>query len=485
MALQIFDTLTREKREFVPLEEGTIKFYHCGPTVYWTQQIGNMRAMVLADLIRRTLGYLGYDVNFVRNYTDVGHLTGDNLGDADTGEDRMEQGAKREGLSPKEIADKYIAIFEKDVERLNVLSPNHTPRATEYIQQIIDMIQVLLDKGFAYQTEKAIYFDISKAKDYNKLNKQNMEENREGAGSGDVSDPNKKNPQDFALWFFKTGVHANALQTWDSPFGDSLPAGRQGFPGWHIECSAMIKTLLGDTIDLHMGGVEHIPIHHTNEIAQSESANGVEFVKYWLHNEHLLVDNKKMAKSEGTSYSLDDVIEKDLPAGRQGFDPIALRYFFLQSHYRSRQNFTWEGLKGAATAYKRLQTTVYGLRQEGGEASESGNVIEFKRRFVEALEDDFNVPYALGILWDEVRSTIPSPEKLSLILDFNRVLGLEFKKPTRDIELPQFLQDLISDRDEARKNIDWAKSDELRQKIEDAGYGVKDTSTGTAVNKKN
>lgn len=474
MPLQIFDTLMREKREFVPQESGKVKFYHCGPTVYWTQQIGNMRAMVCADLIRRSLEYLGYSVEFVRNYTDVGHLTGDNIGDADTGEDRMERGAKREGLTPQEIADKYIAIFERDEKALNIKSPAHRPRATEYIQQIIDMVQVLIDKGFAYQTEKAVYFDVSKAKDYNKLNKQNLEENREGAGSGDVTDPNKRNPQDFALWFFKTGVHANALQTWGSPWGE-------GFPGWHIECSAMIKTLLGDTIDLHMGGIEHIPVHHTNEIAQSESANEAPFVKYWLHNEHLTVYGGKMGKSEGNAYVLDDVLEKK-------FDPLALRYFYLQAHYRSKQNFTWEALKSAQTAYKRLQGVVQELQAERGEAIESAAAVEFKRRFVEALEDDFNVPYGLGVLWDAMRSTLPAGEKLYLIQDFDKVLGLGLGKvPPADAkvlagkEVPEEVQKLVRQREEARKNKDFARSDEIRQKIEDAGYKVKDTAGGTSL----
>ena len=421
--------------------------------------------MVWGDLIRRSLEYLGYEVTHVRNYTDVGHLTGDNLGDADTGEDRMEKGAKREGLAPQEIANKYIAIFEKDIASLNIKPVTHKPRATEYIQPIIDMVQALMDKGFAYQTEKAIYFDISKKEDYNKLNKQNLDENREGAGSGDVQDPDKKNPQDFSLWFFKTGVHANALQTWQSPWGE-------GFPGWHIECSAMIKSLLGDTIDLHMGGVEHIPVHHTNEIAQSESANGVEFVRYWLHNEHLLVDNKKMGKSEGNAYTLEDLIEKK-------YDPLALRYLFLQSHYRSKQNFTWESLGAAANAYKKLKANIADYKKEGEPSSELDP--EYKRRFVEALDDDFNVPYALGVLWEVVRSNLSNDKKLALVLDFDQILGLGFGETKTEENIPEEVLKLAKEREEARKAQDFAKSDELRVKIEEAGFEVKDTPDGPVL----
>lgn len=467
MTLKIQDTLTGEKREFTPLEVGKVKFYHCGPTVYWVQQIGNMRAMVWGDLIRRSLEYLGYEVTHVRNYTDVGHLTGDNLGDADTGEDRMEKGAKREGTTPQEIADKYIALFEKDTSSLNIKSPTYKPRATEFIEQIQEMVKTLIEKDFAYVTEKAIYFDISKKGDYNKLNKQNLEENKEGAGSGDVSDPNKRNPQDFAVWFFKTGVHENALQTWSSPWGE-------GFPGWHIECSAMIKSLLGDTIDLHMGGVEHIPVHHTNEIAQSESANGVPFVNYWLHNEHLLVDNKKMGKSEGNAYVLSDLVEKK-------FDPLALRYLFLQSHYRSKQNFTWESFGAAANAYKKLKANTAEYKKEGEASSELD--AEYKRRFVEALDDDFNVPYALGVLWEVVRSTLSSEKKLALVQDFDKVLGLNLTEQEED-EVPASVLKLAKEREEARLNKDFAKSDELRTKIEEAGYEVKDTAEGPSLRKR-
>lgn len=411
--MQIYNTLTREKEEFKPIKSGEVLFYQCGPTVYWTQHIGNLRAMVLSDIIRRTFIYSGYNVRFVRNYTDVGHLTGDNLGDADSGEDRMEKGVKREGLSPKEIADKYINIFENDIEELNILPPDHKPRATEYIAEMIDMIQKLIAKDFAYVTPLAVYFDISKIENYTRLSGQKMKENREGAGHADTEDNQKRNPQDFSVWFFRAGKHQNALQFWPSPFSSSLVENGEGFPGWHIECSAMIKKLLGDTIDIHMGGIEHISIHHTNEIAQSESANDKTLANYWLHNEWLLVNNGKMAKSEGTGYSLAEIKEK-------GFNPLALRYFFLQANYRSKQNFTWEAFQAAATGYERLLNNVKNLGDVIGQISE-----DHKKEFAEKIENDFNSPQALAMVFAVLKSKISNEDKLATILDFDKILGLK------------------------------------------------------------
>src|SRR3990167_10930559 len=344
--MKLYNTLTRKIEEFKPLEPEKVRFYHCGPTVYWVQHIGNLRAMTWADLIRRSLIYLGFKVNFVRNYTDVGHLTSDQ----DEGEDKMEKGAKREGLTPDQIAEKYIKIFDADTQKLNILPPDHKPRATQFIQQMIEMIRILLEKTHAYITDYAVYFDLSTFKNYNQLNRQKIDLNIAGMGKAKVDDPQKKHFSDFALWFFKKGAHKNALQTWSSPWGE-------GFPGWHIECSVMSKTLLGDTIDIHMGGVEHISVHHSNEIAQSESANGVTFVKYWLHNEHLKVEGGKMAKSAGTGLTLSDVIEK-------GFNPLDLRYFYLMAHYRSKQNFTWKALVSAQITFSKLREFVISLRKQ-------------------------------------------------------------------------------------------------------------------------
>lgn len=409
--MKLYNTLTRTKEDFVPLTPNRVSFYQCGPTVYWTQHIGNLRAMVLADFIYRAFKYLDYQVDFVRNFTDVGHLTSD----GDLGEDKMEKGAKREGLSPTEIANKYTDIFKNDVQALNTLPPQHTPKATEFIPDMISLVQELIDKNYAYVTPLAIYFDISKVPDYTKLSKQKLTENREGAGQADVEDPDKKNPQDFAVWFFRAGKHQNALQFWPSPFTSPLVENGFGFPGWHIECSAMIKKILGKTIDIHMGGIEHVPVHHTNEIAQSESANSAPLANYWLHNEWLLVNNTKMSKSEGTVYSLAEIIEK-------GFDPLALRYFFLQAHYRSKQNFTWEALQSAAQGYGRLLKSVQNLGTEVGEVNQA-----FKTDFVEKISNDFNAPQALALTFAILKSDLSPADKLATLQDFDKVLGLNLK----------------------------------------------------------
>ncbi len=410
--MQLYNTLTKQKEEFKPIKDGEVLFYQCGPTVYWTQHIGNLRAMVQADFIRKSLIFSGYKVKFVRNYTDVGHLTGDNLGDADSGEDRMEKGAKREGLTPAEIANKYINLFESDCAELNILKPNFTPKATEFVPDMIEMVKILLEKDFAYSTPLAIYFDITKAKDYTRLSGQNLKENKEGAGKGDVEDKEKKNPEDFALWFFRAGTHKNALQYWPSPFTSPLVENGNGFPGWHIECSAMAKKLLGETIDIHMGGVEHISIHHTNEIAQSESANDKDFAHYWLHNEWLLVNNGKMSKSEGTGYALSEIKEK-------GFNPLALRYFFLQAHYRSKQNFTWEAMQSAQNGYDGLIKKVRNLGDKIGKVND-----EFKADFLSKIGSDFNAPQALAFVFNVLKADISAEDKLATIKDFDRVLVL-------------------------------------------------------------
>jgi cysteinyl-tRNA synthetase len=462
--LEIFNTEGREIQEFKPLEPDKVLFYQCGPTVYWTQHIGNMRAMVLADLVNRSLRYFGYDVKFVRNYTDVGHLTGDNIGDADSGEDRMAKAARREHSTPEAIAEKYIAQFEGDLSRLNTLQPEVKPRASHYIAQMQKLVEDLYQRGFAYATDQAIYFDVSKAQDYTRLSGQKLELNQQGAGKGDVSDPGKRNAQDFSLWFFKVGPHANALQVWEFPstkLPQDLPGNGLGFPGWHIECSAMAAAELGQTIDLHMGGIEHIPVHHTNEIAQSESAFGKKFVNYWIHNEHLTVDGGKMSKSEGTAYSVAELEAK-------GFDPLALRYFFLQSHYRSKQNFTDTALEAAETSLNRLRKQVTEFAVAG---YKQGSVLEVWRlKFSEALASDFNFPQALAVAWELLKSDAAPEDKLETLLDFDRVLGLKLADAqTATTETSELLdpalQQLLSARDEARAKKDWAAADNYRGEI--------------------
>jgi len=464
--MKLYNTLSRKKEEFKPIKEGEVLFYQCGPTVYWTQHIGNLRASTLADFIHRVFLYNNYKVKFARNYTDVGHL----VSDADGGEDKMEKGVKREGLSPTEIANKYIKIFEDDNKDLNNLESTFKPRATEYIKEMQALVKILLDKGFAYSTPLAIYFDISRVKDYTKLSGQNLEENRGGAGTGSVEDPEKRNSADFAIWFFRVGTHEKAIQYWPSPFTSPLVENGNGFPGWHIECSAMSKALLGNTLDIHMGGIEHIPVHHTNEIAQSESANGVPLSNYWLHNEWLMVNNGKMSKSEGTAFSLAEVKEK-------GFNPLALKYFFLQAHYRSKQNFTWEAMQAAQTGYNRLINNISALDNTVGKIDE-----KFKNKFLESVSDDFNTPQALAIIFELLKSDISSEDKLATVLDFDKVLGLDIDKSRLNLrsekrlnlDVPENIQKLLAERKLARENKDYKKADELRDQIIALGFEVKD-----------
>ncbi|MBI4973746.1 cysteine--tRNA ligase [Candidatus Roizmanbacteria bacterium] len=469
--MKLFNTLTRKLEEFKPIKPGHVSFYQCGPTVYWVQHIGNLRAMTCADLIRRSFSYLGYGVTMVRNYTDVGHL----VSDQDEGEDKMEKGAKREGVPPREIADKYIGIFEQDTRDLNILEPSFKPRATEYITQMIEMVSELIEKKHAYVTEYAVYFDILTFPRYNELNHQKIDFNQKGLGKGTADDPAKKHFADFSIWFFKKGAHKNALQTWPSPWGE-------GFPGWHIECSAMSKSLLGNTIDVHMGGVEHVSVHHTNEIAQSEAANGVKFVNYWLHNEHLNVDDAKMAKSQGTGFTLSQIKEK-------GFGAMDLRYFFLQAHYRSKQNFTWEALSAAKEGYRRLKEqmvtlnkhavipshfVIPALRIGGGIQSKTTS---FKEQFSHFISTDFQIPQALALVWDVLKSDVNNTSKLEIILDFDKVLGLKLDEVHEDV-IPQEIIDLAEKRKLSKSVKDFKTSDELRRQIEEKGYTVEDVKDG-------
>lgn len=457
--LKVFNTLTKEKEEFREINKNTVSFYHCGPTVYSFQHIGNMRGMLMGDLIRRVLIYLGYQVKYVRNYTDFGHLTSD----SDFGEDKMEKAYRKEHINPELIADKYINQFEKDTNRLNMIEPTIKARATKYIDEMIEFVKGLIDKGYAYITPKAIYFNVSKFDNYTKLSGQKVEKNVEGLGVGVVNDKNKKNPYDFALWFFRTGEHKNALQYWASPFKSSEVENGYGFPGWHIECSSMIKKELGETIDIHMGGIEHISIHHTNEIAQSESLNGVKFVNYWLHNEHLNLNNKKISKSDGNFILLDEIIEKK-------YDSMHLRYLFLQSHYRSKQNFTYESLEASKVAYNKLISNLYNYQKSND--NDKGKILnEWKTLFIDSIEDDFNIPKALSIVWDLIKSKENDIDKYFTIIDFDKVLGLKLEENMKSFNNNEDLTDeikaLLEKRNIARINKQWDLADSIRKELKD------------------
>jgi cysteinyl-tRNA synthetase len=483
--IKIKNTLTKQKEVFKPIKEGQVLFYHCGPTVYWTQHIGNLRGMTCGDLIVRSLRYLGYDVVHVRNYTDVGHLTSDE----DEGEDKMEKSARKEKKDPLEIAGIYIKKFEQDAGALNLKEPTYKPRATEHIKEMQEMTQALLDKSYAYTTELAVYFDVSKFDRYGELTGQKLEDKKSGAGTGEVIDPEKRNLQDFALWFFKAGTHKNALQTWESPFQSASVENGEGFPGWHIECSAMSKKYLGNTLDIHMGGVEHISIHHTNEIAQSEVANDAKFVNYWLHNEHLMVNDGKMAKSEGTGVTLDDVIKKVK-------NPMVLRYFFLQAHYRSKQNFTEEAILNAKNEFKSFQNKVKEVSININKKEEGKIDSSFRDKFSQALADDFNIPEALAVTMAMLKSEIPAKDKLATLRDFDQVLGLDIEKSVVIMEkinikegveieveqgMPKEIQQLVKQREEYRQQKDFRQADSLREEIENKGYNIKDSKEGTRI----
>ncbi len=462
--LQVFNTLTRKLEDFKPLQDNKVSFYQCGPTVYSPQHIGNIYSALKGDFVHKILEYLDFEVTFTRNITDVGHLTGDNLGDADLGEDRMEKAAKKEGITPEKIAKKYMDQYHSDIKALNVSDPDYETIATKYIDEMADMVQKLIDQGYAYATDKAIYFEVAKFQNYTKLSRQNLEENIKGAGKGDEGDSNKKNAFDFAIWFFKTGKHEKALQTWEKKFKGIDQSEVQGFPGWHIECSAMAKATLGKTIDIHMGGVEHIPIHHTNEIAQSECANNAKFANYWLHHERLMIEGKKMSKSLGNVYLLKDIQEK-------GFDPLSYRYFALQAHYRSKQNFTWQAIESSQNALNKLRKKILTLQNN---SFKKGNILEIWRaKFSETLLDDFNTAQALACVWDLFKSDAQDQDKLATVLDFDKVLGLKLKQYIEDhsldnnkekisYEKKEQIKLLIKKREKYREEKKWEKADEIR-----------------------
>jgi cysteinyl-tRNA synthetase len=463
--MKLYNTYSRKKENLITKKKNEVLFYHCGPTVYWTQHIGNLRGMAMGDLVVRTLEYLGFSVKHVRNYTDVGHLSGDNIGNADIGEDRMIKGAKRENLTPHQIANKYITIFEKDTQALNLKEPTHKPRATEYIKEMQAMIAELLKKGMAYTTDLAVYYDVSKFVDYGKLSGKKIDEEIEGAGVGQVTDSQKKNPADFVLWFFKAGVHKNALQTWNSPFKSMLVKKGEGFPGWHIECSAMTKKLLGKTLDIHMGGVEHISIHHPNEIAQSVAVNQAPLANYWLHNEHLLVDGKKMAKSEGTSYSLAEIVDR-------GFDPLDLRYLFLQAHYRSIQNFTFNSLSAARTARLNIVQKLQKLKSFTN--TNQGIIVnDNEKLFKEALCDDFNTPKALAVMHNLLDTDINAADIIKTVLLFDSVFALNLSEML-NFEVPPGVIKLAKKRQDMRKGNNFKEADLIREEIESMGFIVED-----------
>lgn len=458
--LKLYNTLTSSEEEFNSLVPGKTSLYTCGPTVYDFAHIGNLRTYIFEDILRRTLEYTGYTVTHAMNITDVGHLTSD----SDEGEDKMDKGAKREGKHPLEIARMYEEQFFKDLDALNILKPGKIARATDTISAQIALIEELEKKGFTYKDEFAIYFNTAKLADYGKLSGQKLGDKKVGSREEVVVDIKKENPQDFVLWFFLAGRYKDHILQWDSPWG-------KGFPGWHIECSAISRKLLGQPFDIHTGGVDHIGTHHTNEIAQSEAAFGMPLANVWMHGEFLLINEGRMGKSEGNAYTLKTITNK-------GFSPLDYRYFTLGAHYRTQLNFTWEALEAAQTALERLYNFV---RNAGSPTT--GNT-EYEDRFQNSISSDLNMPKALAAMWELIGDkNIDDSEKLASLLKFDKVLGLGLDSPPLDEEAPESVKILLKEREEARNKKDFAKSDEIRKQILDLGYEILDTKQGAKAKK--
>lgn len=460
------NTLTRNKEEFKPVNSGKVGIYSCGPTVYWNQHIGHMYAYVQWDTMIRAFRYLGYEVKWVMNITDVGHMTSDE----DSGEDKMEKGAKREGLGVWQLADKYILQFKDSMSLLNITPPDTLCRATEHIDEQIDLAKKIENNGFTYTTKGGLVYNTSKFPDYAKFAnlKLDSQEKRE-----DVSDdPEKKNSSDFYLWV--TG-NPNHIMKWNSPWGE-------GYPGWHLECTAMSVKYLGENFDIHTGGIEHIGVHHTDEIAQGFGAFGKQTANYWLHNAWLtLVGGEKMSKSLGNFVTVQELAEK-------GYDPLALRYLILNSHYKKGLQFSFDTLDSAQKSLNNLREIVVSTKTAREVRStvspdKLAKADAYKEAFTDAISDDINAPKALSVLWEMLKSNIPSQDKYDLALDFDEVLGLKLSDAEKfvDTTVPESIKKLAQARVDLRKIGKYAEADEIRKSIEDKGFVVKDTSDGFEI----
>lgn len=458
MDIFFYNTLTKKKELFKSLEPKKVKMYSCGPTVYKDATIGNMRTNLFQDTLRRVLEYNGYEVKQVMNITDVGHL----VSDGDEGEDKMLKSAREEHKTPMEIAEYYTKLFFKDLERLNVETPEVICKATDHIEEMLEMVQKIIENGYAYETSTAIYFDVSKLDEYGILSGINLREQK--AGARVEVDPEKRNPYDFALWI---KAPENHLMKWDSPWGPS-------YPGWHIECSAMSQKYLGEVFDIHTGGIDLIPTHHENEIAQSKGACGKIPAHYWMHGEYLLINGGKMSKSLGNVYLLDDIMKR-------GYDPLVYRLFNFSCHYKGKLNFTWEGIEAASTALTRLRDG-YQKHLEGTADVDDTIISEIENRFHKAINDDLNMPLAMSAVWEAVKYQDKSPKIAKLLEKFDTVLGLKIIEK-REEEIPQEILELVEQRKIARNEKNWTESDRLRDLIAQKGYSVKDTKDGAEVSK--
>jgi cysteinyl-tRNA synthetase len=458
MRLYLYNTLTRQKEEFTPIRPGEVGMYTCGPTVYNFAHIGNLRTYLFEDVLKRVLAFNGYKVNHVMNITDVGHLTGDR----DMGEDKLESRSRREGKSAWDIAEFYTHAFKQDTSRLNILEPTIWCKATDSIPEQIDLIRILEQKGFTYKTGDGIYFDTARFPEYAKLSSQNLDALQEGARV--EKNPEKRSATDFALWKFSP-AGARRQMEWDSPWGI-------GFPGWHIECSAMSMKFLGDQLDIHCGGIDHVDIHHTNEIAQSEAATDRKFFNFWMHGAFLNIQGgKKMAKSEENFLTLENALIK------RGIPPLAYRFAAFLTHYRKPMEYSDESIQAAKNGLEHLCNQVREVGK-GGAVPAGAPSSAFCEKFLEAINDDLNMPRAMAVIQEMLKSAMPNAEKHATILDFDRVLGLDLDQVDKPQEIPPEVLKLVEARRTAREAKNWAESDRLRDEIQKRGYTVKDTREG-------
>ncbi len=461
-ALQLYNTLTRRKERFEALRAGEVRVYSCGPTVYSRPHVGNLRPYLFADLLNRTLRFAGYRVLHVLNITDVGHLTDD----ADLGDDKMERAARESGLSAWEIAERWTRVFQEDLLRLNVGIPDVWCKATDHIPEQIELIRVLEQKGYTYRVEDGIYFDTSKDPHYGELARLRLDEQQPQERIEAAS--RKRNPADFALWKLSPREGPRRQMEWDSPWG-------RGFPGWHVECSAMSSKYLGVPFDIHTGGVDHIPVHHTNEIAQSEAAFDVRpWVRVWMHEEFFVFGDLKISKSTGGSvHNLEDL-------ERRGFEPMTLRYFFLQAHYRQKQNFTDEALEAAQNALRRLVRLAREWRGSGDRRGED-LTDRLRERFAAAALDDLNAPQALAVVWEAARSeALGGGEKWRLLREWDEVLGLDLERAAgTELESDAGIDARVEEREAARSARDFARADRIRDELAALGIVLEDGPTGT------
>ena len=460
MDIYFYNTLTKKKELFKSIEPGKVKIYSCGPTVYKDATIGNMRTNLFQDTLRRVLRYNGYELKHVMNITDVGHL----VSDGDEGEDKMLKSAREEHKTPMEIAEHYTKLFFRDLERLNIETPEIVCKATEHIKEMLELVEKIMERGYAYETSTAIYFDVSKLDEYGILSGVNLREQK--AGARVEVDPEKRNPYDFALWI---KAPENHLMKWDSPWGPS-------YPGWHIECSAMSTKYLGEEFDIHTGGIDLIPTHHENEIAQSKGACGKIPAHYWMHGEYLLINGGKMSKSLGNVYLMDDIINR-------GYDPLVYRLFNFSCHYKGKLNFTWDGIEAASVSLYRLREG-YQKHLNGTDTISEDIINDMENRFHQAINDDLNMPLAMSVVWEAVKYPEKSPKVAQLLEKFDTVLGIKITEKKEEQQIPEEILDLVEQRKIARNEKNWAESDRLRNLIIEKGYNIKDTKDGVEIERR-